>query len=84
MTEKTISQRCGVCRFYNKQEETTHNHQTEEPLNDIDYEAECRRFPPLRGDSEYYGRLGDLAVLCEGYGWPTVNAMSWCGEWKSR
>ena len=76
--------RCGTCRFYNRENETRRGLISDQELHEDDYEAECRRFPPVRGDAECCGKMADCEVLCESYCWPTVRSLDWCGEWASR
>ena len=77
------NERCGTCRFYNRTHETRHDQLSDIPLHEEDYEAECRRFPPVRGDADYFGELGNMGVLRDAYSGPTVNTAAWCGEWRS-
>lgn len=76
--------RCGTCRFYDKKNETQRCFISDRELHEDDYEAECRRFPPVRGDAEYLGTMVNCEVLSEFYCWPTVRSVDWCGEWASR
>ncbi len=76
---------CRQCRYYDLDNETTHNIDTGDPLqSEDDYEAECRRFPPVRGDAEYFGSLDQLVRLSHGFSGPWVQSIYWCGEWTAR
>jgi hypothetical protein len=74
--------RCGTCRFYDRYKETTRDLQSDEPLNREDYEAPCLRFPPVRGDAEYFGELSSMSLLRDAYSGPIVQTIAWCGEWQ--
>ena len=76
------AERCGTCRFYDRDNETTHDLQSDEPLHENDYEAPCRRFPPVRGDADYFGKLSDMGLLRDAYSGPIVQTVAWCGEWR--
>ncbi len=76
------AERCGTCRFYDRERETTRDLQSDEKLHEEDHEAECRRFPPVRGDADYFGKLGDAGLLRDAYSGPTVQTIAWCGEWR--
>ena len=76
--------RCGTCRFYDRENEMQRGLISDRELHEDDYEAECRRFPPVRGDAEYFGTMVNSEVLSESYCWPTVRSADWCGEWASR
>ncbi len=76
------AERCGTCRFYNRDNETTRDLQSDWPLHEEDHEATCRRFPPVRGDADYFGTLPGAGVLRDAYSGPTVQTVSWCGEWR--
>jgi len=75
---------CRTCRYYFIEFENRHNLLTDEPLDVDEYEAECRRFPPVRGDKSYYGKMRDAHVLHLMFSGPIVQAISWCGEWKKK
>lgn len=76
---------CRQCRYYDLDNETTADIHTGLPFSsEDDYEAECRRFPPVRGDAEYFGRLGQLERLSHGFSGPYVQSIYWCGEWTAR
>lgn len=78
-------QRCGTCRFYNLAEEFKADQQNGlEELHPDDYEAECRRYPPARGDAKFYGDLDHGPVMSDKFAFPIVNTLSWCGEWAAR
>lgn len=78
-------QRCGNCRFYRRDAETTRRLSDDSPLHPDDYEAECRRFPPTRGDPALFGEITEAHnVLYDFFSGPIVNTGYWCGEWKSR
>ena len=76
------AERCGTCRFYDRDNETTRDLQSDAPLHEDDYEASCRRFPPVRGDAGYFGKLSDISLLRDAYSGPTVQTVAWCGEWR--
>ena len=78
-----IDWRCGTCRFYDRKNETQRDLISDQELHKDDYEAECRRFPPVRGDAEYCGEMAGRKVLSESYCWPTVRSVDWCEEWAS-
>lgn len=73
---------CGNCKFYFAEEEVTRARIDDSEIHPKDYSSECRRFPPVRGDEDFYGKMEDLNLLHEGYTYPAVNCISWCGEWK--
>lgn len=76
---------CRQCRYYDLDNETTDDINTGYPFpSEADYEAECRRFPPVRGDAEYFGRLGQLERLSHCFSGPYVQSIYWCGEWTAR
>jgi hypothetical protein len=79
-----IDWRCGTCRFYDRKNETHRDLISDRELHKDDYESECRRFPPVRGDAEYCGEMVGCEVLSALYCWPTVRSVDWCGEWASR
>lgn len=76
------AERCGTCRFYDRESETTRDIKSDNPLHEEDYEATCRRFPPVRGDADYFGNLHELGLLRYAYTGPTVQTTAWCGEWR--
>ncbi|MFM7008255.1 MAG: hypothetical protein ACKO0Z_02785 [Betaproteobacteria bacterium] len=76
------AERCGNCRFYDRENETKLNLKSDEPLHEDDYEAPCRRFPPVRGDAKYFGAMGEMELLRDAYSGPFVQTVAWCGEWQ--
>ena len=75
--------RCGTCQFYNRDNETTCDLHTDEPLHEEDYEAPCRRFPPVRDiDASYDLEVNICVVRRDLYTGPIVQNTAWCGEWK--
>ncbi|MYM34909.1 hypothetical protein GTP38_11220 [Duganella sp. FT94W] len=81
-SEKSI-EKCCNCRFYHAEKEAHYGMVQDQPLHPGDYEAPCRRYPPVRGDVDYYGALGGQDVHRDAYAGPTVNSQDWCGEWKA-
>ena len=79
-----IKEECKNCKFYFIEEETVRAIETDEELHPDDYESECRRFPPVRGDSDYYGKMINPYQLNDYYGHPVVKCKAWCGEWRKR
>lgn len=77
-----IEEKCGNCRFYNLAVETKRSLIDDEELNELDYESECRRYPPKIGDEGYHGKLGKFFGIADCYAHPTVNTKDWCGEYK--
>jgi hypothetical protein len=75
---------CRTCRFYRIEEETRFGIRDDDPLHKDDYEAECRRFPPTRGDKDYWGEMEAPDVLRDFFSGPIVQALYWCGEWSPR
>jgi hypothetical protein len=76
--------RCGTCRFYHRERETTHDLLTDLVLHEEDREGPCRRYPPkAHSDSEYFGKLSQMPVLRDGYVYPVVQTTGWCGEWQA-
>ncbi len=76
-------ERCGNCKFYDKQNEITHSQLDDGPLHEHDFEAVCRRYPPVRGDADFYGSLSQSDVQRDCFSGPIVNCHTgWCGEWK--
>ena len=76
------AERCGTCRFYDRENEMKHDMNTDELLHEEDYEAPCRRFPPVRGDVDYFGGLVGMGLLRDAYRGPVVQTIAWCGEWQ--
>jgi hypothetical protein len=76
------TERCGTCRYYDRDNETTYDLESDEPLHPDDYEAKCRRFPPVRGEVDYFGPLIGRDVLRDAYSGPVVQTIAWCGEWR--
>lgn len=75
---------CKNCIFYHIEQQTTRDINDDSPLHECDHEAECRRYPPVRVDADYAGRMGEQGVLRDHFSGPIVQAISWCGEWRSR
>lgn len=75
---------CGGCKFYHLDDERTEGLLDDEELHPDDYESECRRYPPVRGDAEYYGGMLDDNMLHQRYRGPVVPSIGWCGEWAQR
>lgn len=75
---------CRNCKFYWLEKETIRGHAEDEPLHPDDRESECRRYPPVRGDAEYYGCMVDADVLRDYFSGPIVQSVYWCGEWRPR
>lgn len=77
-------EKCRDCRFYFLEEETITNFYDDSPRRPDEFEAECRRFPPVRGDADYYGNLTVCNYKSDCFSGPIVNALHWCGEFKRR
>lgn len=75
---------CRNCKFYSLEQERRHWIISDEELHKDDFEAICRRYPPTRGDKDFYGEMKEVTILCDFFDGPTVNALYWCGEWKCR
>ena len=73
---------CRNCKFYNLEDETVAG-EDDEILNPVDFESECKRYPPVRGDAEYYGDMNG-GLLRDCFSGPIVQAINWCGEWHGR
>jgi hypothetical protein len=73
------TERCGTCRYYDRDNETTFDLESDEPLHPYDYEARCRRFPPAHESAEDHTKAG---VLRDAYSGPVVQTIAWCGEWR--
>ncbi len=79
-----MSERCGNCRFYAEAEERGPVRNGEQDFDEQDLESECRRYPPVRGDADYFGPMVGVDLLAGAYAHPVVNKFDWCGEWKLR
>lgn len=66
--------KCEECRFWDI--EKTIGHDNEEPR------GYCRRFPPVLYDRELAGDDGEEGAY--GWAWPTMLALSWCGEFRPK
>lgn len=75
---------CKNCIFYHIEQQTTRDLNDDTLLHECDYEAECRRYPPVRVDADYSGIMGEQGILRDHFSGPIVQATSWCGEWISR
>jgi hypothetical protein len=75
-------QLCGTCRYYYAAEETKLGHIDDCPLSQEDYESQCRRYPPVRGDSKYHGEMSGSDVLSDCFSYPIVKTSWVCGEWR--
>jgi len=75
---------CRGCKFYHLDQETTMGHVDDKKAHQDDFEAECRRYPPVRGDAEYYGAMPGNDLLRDCFSGPIVQAIGWCGEWMQR
>lgn len=73
---------CGNCKFYSKDTERHFGLVSDEPLHQGDYESECLRYPPTRGEPAYYGELSECDVHRDCFHQPIVNILAWCGEFK--
>ena len=77
-------ERCGTCKFYKIEEETKRGHINDDEIHEDDFEAECRRYPPVRGDKDYFGSINDPDLLRDFFSGPSVQTTNWCGEWRKR
>lgn len=75
-------ERCGNCRFYHIAKQRTRGVLDDTLLHEDDYEAECRRLPPVRLDASYTGSMGGSDTMYDCFGGPIVNNLAWCGEWR--
>lgn len=74
---------CRTCKFYCIENELTLGLRNDDKLHPDDYESECRRYPPVRGDKDYFGEMKKPDLLSDYYSGPIVNAKYWCGEYRS-
>lgn len=75
---------CRNCKYYFLEWENTESDDDGSDLTEGGYSAECRRYPPVRGDKSYYGEMARSDTLYEQFSGPIVHAHGWCGEWRNR